>query len=181
MGYKAALRAIRSPFLLFLLFIAPVAFSLFLLTFLPAFSDMASTTLFLLSLMPCVILAAPVAENSSLPNAQSYNGEAVFVYPSQSGTPSSAAAADTDESLPDLRPLVMAYYPDWTSSQFPPEKIDFDHYDWLDFAFALPDEHFNLTWDDPQTAPALLSRLVDAGHAGGTKVKLSIGGWTGSK
>ncbi|KIY74088.1 glycoside hydrolase family 18 protein [Cylindrobasidium torrendii FP15055 ss-10] len=144
---------------------------------------MASTALFFLSFtMPCVILAAPVADNSSSLDTQSeYNSEAVFVYPSQADTPSSAATADASNSSSDARPLVMAYYPDWTSSQFPPEKIDFDYYDWIDFAFALPDESFNLSWDDPETAPALLSRLVDAGHAGGTKIKLSIGGWTGSK
>ncbi|KAJ3550049.1 hypothetical protein NMY22_g645 [Coprinellus aureogranulatus] len=78
------------------------------------------------------------------------------------------------------RPLVMAYYPDWAGQDFPPEEIDFSLYDWLDFAFALPSSKFELVWDD-EDAPSLLSRLVTAAHAKGTKVKLSIGGWTGSK
>lgn len=71
------------------------------------------------------------------------------------------------------RPLVMAYYPDWASYSLPPEKID--------FAFALPDQSFALTWDDPVNAPALLDRLVASAHDAGRYVKLSIGGWTGSK
>ncbi|TRM67679.1 glycoside hydrolase family 18 protein [Schizophyllum amplum] len=74
----------------------------------------------------------------------------------------------------------MGYYPDWTSATLPPEKVDFSRYDWMDFAFALPTQDFNLTWDDPN-APALLTRLVSAAHAKDKKVKLSIGGWTGSK
>lgn len=79
------------------------------------------------------------------------------------------------------RPLVMAYYPDWASSSLPPEKIDFTRFDWIDFAFALPDQSFALTWDDPVNAPALLQRLVTSAHSAGRYVKLSVGGWTGSK
>ena len=79
------------------------------------------------------------------------------------------------------RPLVMAYYPDWASYSLPPEKIDFGRFDWIDFAFALPDQSFALTWDDPVNAPALLDRLVASAHGAGKRVKLSIGGWTGSQ
>ena len=77
-------------------------------------------------------------------------------------------------------PLVMAYYPDWAANSLAPEDIDFTRFDWIDFAFGLPDQYFALTWDDPQVAPALLSRLVQAAHTAGKNVKLSIGGWTGS-
>ena len=83
--------------------------------------------------------------------------------------------------LPTERPLVMAYYPDWASYSLPPEKIDFGRFDWIDFAFALPDQSFALTWDDPVIAPALLDRLVASAHVAGKYVKLSIGGWTGSQ
>ena len=79
------------------------------------------------------------------------------------------------------QPLLMTYYPDWADSSFPPEKIDFGRFDWIDFAFALPDSNFNLTWDDPIGAPSLLSRLVTAAHSKNKYVKLSVGGWTGSK
>lgn len=77
--------------------------------------------------------------------------------------------------------LVMGYYPDWAYPAFSPENIDFRRYDWIDFAFALPDADFALVWDDMDSGPKLLERLVTAAHAGGSKVKLSIGGWTGSQ
>lgn len=94
-------------------------------------------------------------------------------------SPPSVPTGITAVSAP--RPLVMAYYPDWAGSDFPPEKIDFNRIDWIDFAFAVPDQNFNLGWDGSQDAPDLLNRLVTAAHASGKKVKLSIGGWTGSK
>jgi chitinase len=78
------------------------------------------------------------------------------------------------------RPLVMAYFPDWAGPNCSPEKINFPLFDWIDFAFALPDENFGLIWDSGE-APMLLDRLVHSAHAAGTKIKLSIGGWTGSK
>lgn len=44
----------------------------------------------------------------------------------------------------------------------------------------MPTADFTLTWGDPAADPAVLQRLVAAAHSHGTKVKLSIGGWTGS-
>lgn len=78
------------------------------------------------------------------------------------------------------KPLVMAYYPDWVGQDLPPEQIDFARYDWLDFAFAYPNSRFELAWDDDD-APSLLLRLVTAARGTNARVKLSIGGWTGSK
>ncbi|KAA1466348.1 glycoside hydrolase family 18 protein [Dentipellis sp. KUC8613] len=75
----------------------------------------------------------------------------------------------------------MAYYPDWVADSFPPEKVDFSRFDWIDFAFAVPNERFGLGFDGTSAGPDLLRRLVAAAHAKGKKVKLSIGGWTGSK
>ncbi|EIW62034.1 glycoside hydrolase [Trametes versicolor FP-101664 SS1] len=75
----------------------------------------------------------------------------------------------------------MAYYPDWAADAFPPEKIDFGRFDWVDFAFAVPGADFNLTWDGSDDAPDLLRRLVSRAHAKNKKVKLSVGGWTGSR
>ncbi|KAH9844225.1 glycoside hydrolase superfamily [Rhodofomes roseus] len=75
----------------------------------------------------------------------------------------------------------MGYYPDWAAPAFPPEKIDFGRFDWIDFAFAVPDQSYNLTWDGSDAAPDLLERLVTVAHDSGKKVKLSVGGWTGSQ
>lgn len=75
----------------------------------------------------------------------------------------------------------MAYYPDWVASTFPPENIDFGRYDWVDFAFAVPTQNFQLGWDGDDDTPDLLKRLAAAAHQAGKFVKLSVGGWTGSK
>ncbi|KAI0723219.1 glycoside hydrolase [Earliella scabrosa] len=75
----------------------------------------------------------------------------------------------------------MAYYPEWVTDEYPPEKIDFDRFDWIDFAFAVPDEDFTLSWDGSDDAPDTLRRLVNRAHESGKRVKLSVGGWTGSK
>ncbi|KAK7470512.1 hypothetical protein VKT23_001938 [Stygiomarasmius scandens] len=75
------------------------------------------------------------------------------------------------------KPTCMAYYADWTSQAVPPKDIPYSLLDWIDFAFAIPDPQGNLTID----APALLGEVVERGHKNGTKVKLSIGGWTGSR
>lgn len=77
-------------------------------------------------------------------------------------------------------PLVMGYYPDWAGYSLPPEKIDFGRYDWFDFAFVIPDESFNLKWDG-EDSPNLLRRLVRSAHTYGKKVKISVGGATGSR
>lgn len=78
-------------------------------------------------------------------------------------------------------PLLMAYYPGWAGDAFPPEKVDFGRFDWVDFAFAVPDAAFGLGWDGTAGAPDLLRRLVARAHAHGKRVKLSVGGWTGSR
>ncbi|SJL01798.1 uncharacterized protein ARMOST_05121 [Armillaria ostoyae] len=101
--------------------------------------------------------------------------EAVFVYPSQSSETVSSQADSTP-----TRPLVMAYFPSWAEGDYSPETINYTLYDWIDLAFAIPDEGFNLTWDDVVKAPDLLARLVKFAHGNSTKVKLSVGGWSGS-
>ncbi|KDQ29341.1 glycoside hydrolase family 18 protein [Pleurotus ostreatus PC15] len=75
----------------------------------------------------------------------------------------------------------MGYYPGWAGDSYPPEKIDFDKYDWIDFAFAEPGSDQGLHWDDDQRSTELLKRLTKAAHEKGSKAKLSIGGWSGSR
>jgi hypothetical protein len=106
--------------------------------------------------------------------------EAIPTRPASSQAPSASASPQPDATsiAATTKPLVMAYYPDWAS--FDPEKIDFKRFDWVDFAFAVPARNLTLQWDDPE-GPDKLRRLVGAAHAGGAKVKLSIGGWSGSK
>ncbi|KAL0949420.1 hypothetical protein HGRIS_009481 [Hohenbuehelia grisea] len=119
--------------------------------------------------------SSPAADNDSMASQPPAAASPVPTNQTASST------NDDSDSTALAGPLVMAYYPDWAGGSFPPENISFDRFDWIDFAFALPTADFNLTWDDPNTAPDLLRRLVAAGHSQGKKVKLSVGGWTGSK
>jgi len=75
----------------------------------------------------------------------------------------------------------MGYYPAWGANILAPENINFSRIDWIDFAFALPNETFGLDWDGSDNARAILTRLTDVAHQHGKKVKLSVGGWGGSR
>lgn len=169
---------------------------------------MLSSVLLPLSLWPLITQCAPTSPAPSADNQLAdhlgrdlgANAQAIFIaagsanasnsslaQPSASSGRITSAPASTLSQPPgsvtaqgSASPLVMAYYPDWVGASFPPEKIDCTLFDWVDFAFALPDKNFNLVWDSEE-APLLLHRLVDAMHAAGKKVKLSVGGWTGSK
>ncbi|CUA69068.1 Chitinase 4 [Candida albicans SC5314] [Rhizoctonia solani] len=77
-------------------------------------------------------------------------------------------------------PFVATYFPDWTADEFPPERIDFERFTWIDFAFAVLDENRQLVFTSDNSED-ILNRLVRAAHAHGSRVKLSIGGWTGSR
>ncbi|KAJ2967315.1 hypothetical protein NUW54_g13538 [Trametes sanguinea] len=54
--------------------------------------------------------------------------------PSPSSGTTTTTTTTVDQSS---RPLLMAYYPDWAGDAFPPEKVDFSRFDWIDFAFAV--------------------------------------------
>ncbi|KAF5333128.1 hypothetical protein D9611_002412 [Ephemerocybe angulata] len=117
---------------------------------------------------------------TSLSDGEKPDPQVPFTRPIPTPDNSPSPAAWTSDLDQPHRPLVMAYYPDWIGGELSPEEVDFLRYDWLDFAFAVPDSKFELAWDE-EDAPRLLSRLVAAAHSTTTKVKLSIGGWTGSK
>ncbi|KAJ7772104.1 glycoside hydrolase family 18 protein [Mycena maculata] len=74
--------------------------------------------------------------------------------------------------------IAASYYPSWTD-KFPPESLDYTKFDILFFAFAIPNSSSALTWD--ASYQSLLKRLVaNAKKSGkGTKIVLSVGGWTG--
>ncbi|KAJ6497640.1 glycoside hydrolase family 18 protein [Mycena sanguinolenta] len=92
--------------------------------------------------------------------------------------------------------ISAAYYPSWKDT-YPPEKLDYSKFDVLFFgtapwmvlqrdhlppsvAFAIPNSFATLTWDSP--TQDLLKRLVAGAKKSGkgTKIVLSVGGWTGS-
>ncbi|KAI0758172.1 glycoside hydrolase family 18 protein [Fomes fomentarius] len=78
-------------------------------------------------------------------------------------------------------PIAAAYYPDWAADSNPPNKLDFSKFDILYFAFATPNSSSGVSFDSGSTST--LKTLVSSAHKSGkgTKVVLSIGGWSGCK
>jgi chitinase len=74
---------------------------------------------------------------------------------------------------------MNGYYPDWSGWYLAPEDVDYTKFDVIDFAFALPTSSYGLEFTQDDSSD-LLTRLVTLAHAAGKRVKLSIGGWTGS-
>lgn len=91
----------------------------------------------------------------------------------------STAPSATPTAPGASKPLVAAYYPDWNGGQIPPESVDYSLFDILYFSFALPASDFSLYFTQYNSAD-LLKRLIARGRAAGTKVCITIGGWTGS-
>lgn len=148
---------------------------------------------------------APLSDNPKIPHhiadnvPRPANAESIFFLPPAPTALPAGDDGDEPDSDPDQvysgnssttwasrpsplkGPLVAAYYPDWATGVLSPEDINFGLLNWIDFAFAVPDARNGLTWDDPSSSPSILKRLVAAAHSKKSKVKLSIGGWTGSK
>ena len=132
-------------------------------------------------------LSDPEAETSAPPTATGNSGsdddDDASSAPSQT-TDSSDASAYAGGAGPAFAahtpvvkgPLLSAYYPDWVTDSLPPENIDMSRLDWIDFAFGTLNQDFSVGVSEDT-----LNRLVSAAHAKGTKVKLSIGGWDGSR
>ncbi|KAH8118336.1 glycoside hydrolase superfamily [Phellopilus nigrolimitatus] len=102
----------------------------------------------------------PVGTATSSGEGSDYPSSSVASETVVSSTTTNPTAPAVALQTPVIKgPLISAYYPDWAASVLPPEKIDMTRIDWIDFAFVVPDCKIQ----------------------SGTKVKLSIGGWDGSK
>ncbi|KAH9939318.1 glycoside hydrolase family 18 protein [Epithele typhae] len=89
-----------------------------------------------------------------------------------------AALAAQGELEAEATKIAAAYYPDWSSDQFPPSSLDFSKFDILFYAFATPNSSNGVSLGSASTLKALVSAAHSSSH--GTKVVLSIGGWTDS-
>lgn len=74
---------------------------------------------------------------------------------------------------------MASYYPDWSVGVLPPSSIDWNRFDVVDFAFAIPTSTYDLVFTQDSSESSLYA-VVAGGHAAGKLVRLSIGGWTGS-
>ncbi|KZS97652.1 glycoside hydrolase [Sistotremastrum niveocremeum HHB9708] len=138
-------------------------------------SASASQTEFSVSFLPPPSSASP----SPTPKVIDEISIGLVPNPTTSPVPPLASSSPAASPSPSSKPLVAAYYADWTADDLAPENIDFTRFDWIDFAFGIPDKNQNVGFSQDDSAQ-LLDRLVTAAHSHGSKVKLSIGGWTDS-
>ncbi|KXN74017.1 carbohydrate-binding module family 19 protein [Conidiobolus coronatus NRRL 28638] len=74
--------------------------------------------------------------------------------------------------------VVIGYWTDWTTGQYPTSAVPWDLLTHVNYAFGLfTDQDWKIKIDSPQS----LKELVAKSKPTGTKILISIGGWTGSK
>ncbi|KAJ1792767.1 hypothetical protein IW139_003859 [Coemansia sp. RSA 353] len=71
-------------------------------------------------------------------------------------------------------PVVLGYYPSWKKAQM--AGVDTSKYTHITMAFAIPSSSGTFSFDGDWFLPQVVTDL----HAKGTKVMMSVGGWTGS-
>ncbi|KAJ1727635.1 hypothetical protein LPJ61_004470 [Coemansia biformis] len=71
-------------------------------------------------------------------------------------------------------PVVLGYYPSWKRSKM--DGVDFSKYTHVNIAFGIPRSDGVVTFEDDWAMPTITKQV----RAGGAKVLLSVGGWTGS-
>ena len=96
---------------------------------------------------------------------------------STSATPTSSgqsekASSSTIKDTKNGAGVVGGYWPSWVSGTLPPEKIQWDKYDYVAYSFATLAKS-KLTVDDS----SMLKRFVTAAHNGKSRAVLSVGGW----
>ncbi|KAF7315066.1 Glycoside hydrolase family 18 protein [Mycena indigotica] len=79
-----------------------------------------------------------------------------------------------------VQPIAAAYYPTWTMDSNPPERLDYSKFDVLFVAFGAPSTSGGVVLG--YETQSMLRRLVPSARKSGkgTKIVLSIGGWTDS-
>ncbi|KAJ2721832.1 hypothetical protein GGI07_003715 [Coemansia sp. Benny D115] len=72
------------------------------------------------------------------------------------------------------KPVVIGYYPSWKRAQS--ANVDFSKYTHINLAFGIPSSSGTFSFEGDWFVPQVVTDL----HSKGTKVLLSVGGWTGS-
>lgn len=154
------------------------------------FSSTESLT-FVTSAVSSSVVVVPTSVSSSSAPAVKPSSTSVtpsssssIVIPQTSTTSSTAAIPSTTggsslTTTPLNDRIVAGYYPDWSVWTFPPSQLDFNRLDVVDFAFAIVNAQYGLEFTQYNSEDTL-NWLVSVAHAKGKKVRLSIGGWTGS-
>jgi len=102
-----------------------------------------------------------------------YFASLVFLFLSSSFLP-----ARVESRVTSVSKVATAWFAGWHSDVgFPVSKVSWDKYTELTYAFAeTTPGSISLNGSEPDVLP----QFVSAAHAHGVKVKVSVGGWTGS-
>jgi chitinase len=84
--------------------------------------------------------------------------------------------------VPETTPLtpfrIVAYYPAWRGTDFPPDKIPADKVSVINYAFALPTERGECVLGDANASKAHFTALRELRKSHpGLRIMLSVGGW----
>ncbi|KAJ2766886.1 hypothetical protein IWQ56_003541 [Coemansia nantahalensis] len=72
------------------------------------------------------------------------------------------------------KPVVIGYYPSWKRAKM--GGVDFSKYTHINIAFSIPRSDGTFTFEDDWAMGIISSQI----RAGGAKILMSVGGWTGS-
>ncbi|RUS35316.1 glycosyl hydrolases family 18-domain-containing protein [Jimgerdemannia flammicorona] len=76
--------------------------------------------------------------------------------------------------------VLVGYLPNWLYASYPVANIDYSKYTHINYAFAIANDASGTPkWADDYQVSVQLPEVVKGAHAKGSKVLISIGGWSG--
>ncbi|KAI0371354.1 glycoside hydrolase [Pilatotrama ljubarskyi] len=97
-----------------------------------------------------------------------------------SGSSASSSSSSGNSSVAADDVVAYTWYAGWHGADFPPEKLSWNKYTAVTYAFAVTTPDVNVVSLEASDEE-LLPKFVDLAHQNNVKAILTIGGWTGSQ